>query len=206
MRNFILPMTFLAGPAGTMPRPPNSTKNLRVVVVRHGPAENRDARRWPNDARRPLTARGRIETRQAAAGLAELTSRADRLASSAATRAIATAELVQRAIAKGAPIETWPELAPGILPGPVFAKLRRASTDAREVVLVGHDPTLSEFVSMAILGDGVQAVRISKGGAACLEFPTEVKPGAGRLVWLLTRRQLAARRRRSAGAFPSRPP
>lgn len=61
---------------------------------------------------------------------------------------------------------------------------------------MGHEPTLSELVGMSITGDRAQAVRITKGGAACLEFPQGVKPAAGRLVWLFTRKQLAAQRKR----------
>ncbi len=169
----------------------HSARNVRVVVVRHGPAEERDPVRWPNDDRRPLTSKGRVQTRRAAKGLARVTSPVDRLASSEAARAVTTAEIVHDALPSPPRLETWPELAPGNLPNPIFDKLRRSLHPGQEAVLIGHEPTLAEFIGMALLGDGVSVVRLTKGGAACLEFPSGVRPGAGRLVWLLTRKQLA---------------
>jgi len=166
-------------------------KNVRVVVVRHGPAEDRDPIRWPNDERRPLTEKGRVQTRRAAKGLARVADPVHRLASSAADRAMATAEMVRQALDDPPSLERWPELAPGNLADPLFVRLRKSARPGQEVVLVGHDPTLAEFVGLALTGDGVPLVRLTKGGAACLEFPGSVKPGAARLVWLLTRKQLA---------------
>ena len=168
-----------------------SPKNVRVVVFRHGPAEDRDPLRWPNDERRPLTHKGRTQTRRAARGLARVTDPVARLASSAADRAVATARMVRSALEDPPKLETWPELSPGNLANPIFDRLKRSVHSGEEVVLVGHDPTLAEFVGLALTGDGAPVVRLTKGGAACLEFPVDVRPGAGRLVWLLTRKQLA---------------
>lgn len=161
--------------------------------MRHGPAEARDPARWPNDDRRPLTAKGRSQTRRAAKGLARIVSPADRLVSSEADRAAATATIVADHLPRPPKLETWAELAPGNLPDPIFDRLRRSVRPGQEVVLVGHEPTLAEFVGMALVGDGISVVRLTRGGAACLDFPGGVKPGAGRLVWLFTRKQLAKR-------------
>jgi len=173
--------------------PASARKTIRVVVVRHGPAEPRDPARWPNDDRRPLTGKGRNQTRRAARGLAQITSPVDRLVTSTADRALRTAEIVARELSSSPRLETWPELAPGNLPDPIFDRLRRSVHPGQEVVLVGHEPTLAEFVGMALIGDGISVVRLTRGGAACLDFPGGVKPGAGRLVWLFTRKQLSKR-------------
>jgi phosphohistidine phosphatase len=170
-----------------------SNRKVRVVLVRHGPAERRDPARWPNDDRRPLTPKGRSQTRRAARGLARITSPVDRLVTSTADRAAKTAEIVAGALPLSPKMEMWPELAPGNLPDPIFDRLRRSVRPGQEVVLVGHEPTLAEFVGMALVGDGISVVRLTRGGAACLDFPGGVKPGAGRLVWLFTRKQLAKR-------------
>ncbi len=163
------------------------------MVVRHGPAEPRDPARWPNDDRRPLTSKGRSQTRRAARGLARIAAPASRLVTSAADRATKTAELVAGALPAAPRLETWPELAPGNLPDPIFHRLRRSARAGEEVILVGHEPTLAEFVGMALVGDGVSVVHLTRGGAACVDFPGGVKPGAGRLVWLFTRKQLSKR-------------
>jgi phosphohistidine phosphatase SixA len=75
---------------------------------------------------------------------------------------------------------------------PIFTRLRRTVEADRTVVIVGHEPTLGEFVGMALTGEGVSFARLTKGGAACLEFPRSLRPGSARLLWLLTRKQLGA--------------
>ncbi len=174
-----------------MRRPVHGPRNVRVLVVRHGPAEERNPRRWPNDDDRPLTVKGVSQTRRAAKGLARVYPRVDRIATSAAVRAVKTAELLRETLGRPSRIEQWEELSAGRLAGPILERLRRSARTGQEIVLVGHEPTLAEFVGVALAGDGVPLVRLGKGGVACLEFPASVAPGAGRLVWLLTRKQLA---------------
>ncbi len=168
----------------------DAPEGVRVVLVRHGPAEPRDPAQWPNDDRRPLTHKGASQTRRAARGLAELASEVDRLASSEADRALLTARLVANALPSAPRLETWPELSPGNFPGPLLEKLRRTTQPGDEVLLVGHEPTLAEFLGLALAGDELEEVHLTKGGAACVEFPDGVRPGAGRLLWLRSRKEL----------------
>lgn len=171
-------------------RPPS--RSLRVVVVRHGPAEVRDPARWPDDRRRPLSRKGTAQTRRSAAGLAGLVGRVSYLAASPAARARRTAEILAEELERAPRPALWPELDVGVLAGPIFGPLRRVAGAHRTIVLVGHEPTLAEFVGLALTGDGVAVARLSKGGAACLEFPSAVRPGAAVLLWLLSRKQLAS--------------
>lgn len=174
-----------------MARRPRGPRNLKVVIVRHGPSEDRDPRQWPDDDRRPLSQKGVAQTRRAAKGIARLAGPVDRIATSAASRAVATAEIVAESLQDSTPVETWGELASGRLAAPIFERLRRTVRSGEEVVLVGHDPTLAEFVGLAIAGEEIPAVELQKGGAALIEFPASVGPGSARLVWLLTRKQLS---------------
>jgi len=177
-----------------VPRKQDQTKNIRVIFVRHGPAEVRDPARWPDDDQRPLTRKGEAETRRAARGLASVVRSADRLATSNADRAVRTAQLIRRELEEAPAPETWEELAPGNLSTPIFDRIRRSARPHETVLLVGHEPTVAEFVGEALTGEGLSVVHLTKGGAVCLEFSNSVRPGAGRLVWLLTRKQLAAKR------------
>ena len=176
-----------------MPRKQVHPTGIRVIAVRHGPAEVRDPARWPDDDLRPLTRKGEEATRRAAKGLAQVVRSADRLVSSSADRALRTAQLIQHELNKAPPPETWEELAPGNLPTPIFDRLRRSARPKETVVLVGHEPTLAEFVGEALTGEGLSVVHLTKGGAVCLEFSNSIRPGAGRLVWLLTRKQLSGK-------------
>lgn len=170
-------------------------RTFRLVVFRHGPAEEADPLHWPDDDRRPLSADGKTETKRAAHGLAGLLGTVDRIATSPAERASATAELLREVLEPPVKAETWPELAPGSPPEPILARAGRAARPGRDLVVVGHAPTLPALVGYALLGDPVPFVRLARGGAACVEFSAGVRPGAGILAWLLTRRQLSAVRR-----------
>ncbi len=164
----------------------------RVVVLRHGPAEVRDARRWSDDAARPLSRKGVAQTRRVAKGLASYVGAVTSLASSPAARARRTAEILRETLEHCPRPAFWPELDVGALAAPILGRLRAVTTPGATVVIVGHEPTLAELVGLALTGDGIPIVRLTKGGAACLEFPRSVRPGAARLRWLLTRKQLAS--------------
>ncbi|MCI4365932.1 MAG: histidine phosphatase family protein [Thermoplasmata archaeon] len=170
---------------------PRSPRTVRVVVVRHGPAVLRDPARWPDDALRPLTPQGADQSRKAAKGLARYLDRRVRLASSPAVRCRVTSEFIRSAIEPVPRLEYWKELGPGALAAPIFERLRQAARSRQEIVLVGHEPTLAEFIGLALTGEGTPFVRLGKPSAACLDFPRSVRPGAGRLRWLLTRKMLA---------------
>jgi phosphohistidine phosphatase len=168
-----------------------TARGVTVVLLRHGPAEERDPTRWPDDRERPLSSKGRAQTQKAAAGLVELLERVDRLASGPAVRSQRTAELLGRALRPPRRVELWPELD---LDGPaprILARLRRELRVRQTAVLVGHDPVLAELVGLALTGEGAAVARLTKAGAAAIEFPASVGPGSGRLLWLLTRKQLA---------------
>jgi phosphohistidine phosphatase SixA len=170
---------------------PNTSSGVRVVVLRHGPAEVRDPARWPDDRLRPLSAKGARQSRRVARRLAHLLRPVSLLATSSATRARRTANIVGRTLDPPRRATVWPELDVGTLAAPILARVRREAGTHAEVVLVGHEPTLAELVGLALTGDGAPLLHLSKGGAACLEFPTVVRPGSARLLWLLTRKQLA---------------
>jgi phosphohistidine phosphatase SixA len=75
----------------------------------------------------------------------------------------------------------------------VFALLRTRKEQA--VVLVGHEPNLSSFLSAALAGEGTRlGIEFKKGGAACLEFSARIGPGRARLQWMLPPRVLRALR------------
>jgi phosphohistidine phosphatase len=169
-------------------------RHARVIVLRHGPAESRDPSRWPDDTLRPLSAKGVIQTRRGARGLGRLVDTVGHLASSPALRATRTAELVAAELDRPRRIELWPELAPDRTAASLFARVARVARPNHPLLLVGHEPSLTELVGLAVTGETVAFAHLAKGGAACFEFPSAVRPGAARLLWLLTRKQLAAAR------------
>jgi phosphohistidine phosphatase len=172
---------------------PSQSHGVRLVVVRHGPAVERDPSRWPDDSQRPLTAEGAAQTRKAARGLVRYIGKADRILTSGAVRCRATTNLLRAAMGKPPPVEVWKELGPGLLAPPLFRRLARTTRSGQQVVIVGHEPTLTEFIGIGLIGEGTPFIRMGKGAALCVEFPRGVRPGAGVLLWMATRKQLARR-------------
>lgn len=164
---------------------------IQFFLFRHGPAESRDALKWPEDDERPLSSDGIRQTRRAAKGLARLDLGISQVISSPAQRARHTAEMVRDSLGDQRALELWEELAPDSAVAPVLARVNRIGKRADRAILVGHEPMMSELVGLALTGEAVSFVHFARAGAAGLEFPRSVAPGAGELSWLLTRRQLA---------------
>ena len=164
-----------------------SGNRLRVLVVRHAIAEDREAfakrARGESDGARPLTREGRRRFEQGAKGLVSLVPKVDALATSPLTRAIETAEILAGHY-KGLKLVRLSALAPGKAPGLTLEWLREQPT-GRTVAVVGHEPHLGEFVSWCLSGLRESFVELKKGSAVLLEFGGEIKPGRARLLWAL---------------------
>jgi phosphohistidine phosphatase len=161
---------------------------MRLYIVRHAIAHERDRKRWPDDSKRPLTADGRKRFRKAAHGLAKLLPRRALLLTSPFVRAHQTAELLAKVARLKAPRDAG-ELAAHRPVRKAFDLLRAEAR--KHVIIVGHEPHLGLLLGAALAGPGAKlAVELKKGGAACVEFPDRVAPGRGRLVWMLPPRLL----------------
>jgi phosphohistidine phosphatase len=163
---------------------------MRLVLFRHGPAEDQDPKRWPDDEERPLTRDGFGETRRAAQGLVRIVGTPEHLITSPAVRAYATAELLRRTLDDPPKLTPWKELAPGAAAAPVLDRVRRSTKLRESAILIGHEPTLGELGGLSLMGEAISLVRLARAGALCLEFSQSVTPGGARLEWLLTRKQL----------------
>jgi phosphohistidine phosphatase len=163
---------------------------LNLYVVRHAVAHKRDADRWPDDAKRPLTPEGEEQFQGAAGGIVRLVPEVDSVLSSHFVRAWRTAEILEQ--------RGWPApiscaaLEPNQPPYKVLEALERCAA-AKSVAIVGHRPQLHELVS-CLVGDDPSGVgiRIKKGGMVRLSFDGLPKPEAGYLEWVLTPRALQA--------------
>ena len=164
---------------------------MDVFLVRHAIAHERDRRRWPDDAKRPLTAAGAGRFRKAAKGLATLLPKRVALLSSPFVRARDTAAILARVTSRD--VIECAELGANRSTREAF-KLLQARRE-KSVVLVGHEPYLGQFLSAA-LADADDAVtgEFKKGGAALLHFPGPVRPGKAVLKWYVPPRVLRALR------------
>ena len=165
---------------------------MQVFVIRHAIAEDRAtfARTGQDDAQRPLTADGRERMALAARGLRSLVDSLDLIAASPLTRARETAEIVADEYG-GLPVETSVALAPGRPPEEVVEWLQH-HRELNRVAVIGHEPDLSDLVSVLLLDEGTSFFVFKKGGACLLDFTGRIGPGDATLRWLLRPKQLRA--------------
>ena len=165
---------------------------MKVFLVRHAIAHERNRVRWPNDSLRPLTSAGMQRFRRAAGGLAKWLPKSARLLTSPYVRARETAALLAEARGSKKPAECQ-ELAADKPFSQAFDLLRAQKEKA--VILVGHEPYLSGFLAIALFGPGARLkIEFKKGGAACIEFTSRIEPGRATLCWMLPPRVLRALR------------
>lgn len=139
-----------------------------IYLLRHGDAEDGHG----DDAARRLTAKGERQARVAGEALARLGVGIDACLTSPKVRAADTARLACRAL------DVEPETADELRGGGFDA--RELAAGLGEVMLVGHEPDLSEEVARLSGAD----VKLRKGGLAVLE--------GSKLVALLRPADLAA--------------
>ncbi|MCG3152386.1 MAG: 2,3-bisphosphoglycerate-dependent phosphoglycerate mutase [bacterium] len=157
---------------------------MRLLVIRHGKAEERDPDRWPDDGQRPLLPQGHQESRQLGRLLRHHDLQPDRLWSSPLVRAWQTAE----AIIEGTEAPQSPEvcdlLGMDYTPDGLLDAIRM--TDVASIALVGHEPDLSWFIHWLLgLRSGTQGVRMKKGTLALLDLSTPILPGHASLLGLI---------------------
>src|ERR1700757_4992074 len=106
---------------------------MELLIVRHAIACERDARRWPDDGLRPLSARGAARAEPAARGLKRLAAVPLRVWVSPLRRARQTASILAR-------YADWPDgeecvqLLPEAAPEALLAVLERAPEKCQAIV------------------------------------------------------------------------
>ncbi|WP_217914610.1 phosphohistidine phosphatase SixA [Miltoncostaea marina] len=147
---------------------------MRLLLLRHGIAEDAGPATGFRDAPRALTEEGAARMAQAARGMTALGVAADVVLSSPLTRCAQTAAIVCEALG-GTPRQDR-RLAPG-MDLDALADVILEHPGAQAVLVCGHQPDLSEVVADLTAG-GVVAFR--RGSLAILDVD-EPRRGGGRL-------------------------
>jgi phosphohistidine phosphatase len=162
-----------------------------LYLIRHGVSEERgDA--WPDDGKRPLTAKGMSKLRVAARGLARLGVSFDVMVSSPLVRTRQTAEIIAGGLEPHPTITTLDSLAPGGSNTAVLADLEKFVKRER-IALVGHEPGIGELAAR-LLGSR-HAIPFKKGAMCRIDVETLPPSGPGELRWFLPPRMLKSLRR-----------
>jgi phosphohistidine phosphatase len=156
----------------------------RLVLVRHAKAAD-----GPVDADRPLTGRGARRAAAIGTWLHQAGLVPDRVLVSSARRAVQTWEQAATEL----PQSPRPIVDTRIYDNTVealFAVIRETPDDVRALVVVGHNPSIAELVSVLDDGQGTPAARhdaeagVPTGGVAVFLLATPfagIDPGAGTL-------------------------
>lgn len=161
-----------------------------LLILRHAIALDREeaASLGLSDAERPLTEKGQRRMEQVAAGLRRLIEPPALILSSPLQRARQTADILAAQYDSLA-VDIIAELAPGSS-FPQLIKTLKQQQVAGPLVVVGHEPDLSQLTGLLLCNREATFVQLKKGGAVLLNFEQRIDRGQGMMQWLLPPRLL----------------
>jgi len=163
---------------------------MNLYILRHGIAVERGTPGFKMDADRPLTPKGRRQLRQVANSLGKMDLRFDLILSSPFLRARQTAETVAKSLKLKKSLAFSDELTPDGDPKGLIRQLNELKPAPGNVLLVGHEPYLSQFIARLISRGSDVAIDFKKGGLCKLETDSLRFGRCARLIWLLTPKQM----------------
>ncbi len=139
---------------------------MHLYLLRHGIAVPHGTPEVPDDER-PLTPKGERRMRQIGRGLRDLGVKVDRIVSSPLPRALRSAEVAAEALRCTELLETSDALRAGRDAASIREWLR--SREEPRLMIVGHNPELSDLIGLLVNGNPGQPVgELRKGGVAAL--------------------------------------
>ena len=160
---------------------------MRLYLMRHGLAIDRDDPDCPTESERYLTAKGIERTREAAEGLVEMGIAPAVLLTSPYVRAVQTGEIVCEVLGIDSKnLHATDALKPEAKPARIAEELGRLKF--HEAICFGHAPHLDDFIAYALRASA-PITTLKKAGVACLDLQTAAPP-AGRMRWMLTAKLL----------------
>lgn len=165
----------------------NTASPHEFYIMRHGIAVDRGAPGITDDSKRALTPEGKKKMAEAAQGLVRLGVSFDWIVSSPLVRAVETAKIVAETMNSNVPLDLCDDLRPGGAAESLIAFLSKHA-NRKSILVVGHEPDLSELAGR-LIGAGHRAhLALRKGGCCLVEFHEFPPKSPGKLIWWLTPR------------------
>ncbi len=162
---------------------------MDIYILRHGKAEERSSN-IKSDAKRKLTVTGKKELEEIVRGIKNFDISFDFVISSPLVRAIETAEIVAKYLFDNKKkIIIWDELKPESSVLETQKKITNFSVTAK-ILLVGHEPHLSNLITSIISNNLDANIFLKKGGFAHIRGNASKSKIDGSLRSLLTPKQL----------------
>jgi phosphohistidine phosphatase len=161
---------------------------MELYILRHAIAADRGTGEYRDDAERPLTTKGKRELRQIVKVMRTMDLSFDLILSSPFLRARETAEITSKGLGSKKKLQLTETLEPG---GSFKELIKSLKESKREkVLLVGHEPFLSEFISLLISGDRRSLLTLKKAGLCKLTTESLAHGRCAILEWLLAPRHM----------------
>jgi phosphohistidine phosphatase len=164
---------------------------MNLYLLRHGLAVEPGTGGYARDADRPLTPKGERKLWRIADAMKALGLSFDLILSSPCLRARQTAAIIAEALDAREQLELSDPLAPGPGARKVLEYLNRLDPPPDDLLLVGHEPCLSQLISLLVAGDSSLSVVMKKGGLCKLSADSLKAGQCAALEWLLTPSQMA---------------
>ncbi len=162
---------------------------VNIFILRHGIAEDREE--WnKNDSLRPLTAEGEKQLQKISKALKKMELEFDLILSSPYERAKKTAEIVAQKLELKERLRFSDELRCGGDPSQLIGQITALKPLPENLLLVGHEPYLSQLVSLLVSGDPDLEIDFKKAGLCKLKTGRLQFGRCARLSWLLTPKQM----------------
>jgi phosphohistidine phosphatase len=163
---------------------------MNLYILRHAIAEDRDENAFPDDSLRPLTTKGKKKMVKIAEKLKDMGAQIDLILSSPYVRAHDTAKVVVKAFElKKKQLVLSDQLTPSGFAKDLIAEINE-KYPVDNLMLVGHEPYLSDLIAMLVAGDPSVSIAMKKGGVCRLSIDNLVYDKCATLEWLLTPAQL----------------
>jgi len=163
---------------------------MTLYLLRHGLAVEPGTAGLSRDSDRPLTAEGERKLAKIAKAMQALELSFDVILSSPYVRTRQTAQIIARALDYRKKVEFSDALMPGGSTRKLITQLKQTDSFPENVLLVGHEPYLSELIALLVSGDTGLSVVMKKGGLCKLTTESLEHGRCAALEWLLTPKQL----------------
>jgi phosphohistidine phosphatase len=161
---------------------------MDLFVLRHGEA-GKTIPSGGSDSKRPLTAAGEREMIVISKALRKMGVRFDAILTSPLKRARQTADIVAKEFKAQKEIRQLRELSPEGNKTALYQNLS-SFKEGTSILLVGHNPYLSEMVSEVVTDEKHVRIDLKKGGIVRIRVMAIAPKIKGELRWLITPRLL----------------
>jgi phosphohistidine phosphatase len=164
---------------------------MNLYLLRHAKAIDIGTGGIRHDRDRPLAPDGEKKMRLIASGLRQLELGFDLILTSPCVRAQQTAEIVAQELRLKCPLELTTHLAVEADLPALIAEINRQHRQSTEVLLVGHEPSLGQMLSMLVTGGYQLSVDFKKAALAKVSVDSLRWGRCAVLEWFMAPKQLA---------------